>query len=121
MNNTLNTNISNIDELYFDYDKLKLETNEVRSYDVIDLRADATGGYARVSTDSKESDWVVPSGWELIDFETQILSQAGDRDHTITRTTNGIYAKVWAKGHPRGAANNRSYIHIKVTVKIKQI
>lgn len=114
-------NITSIDELYFDCDKPKPKKDEIRSYVAIDLRADATGGWGSTDTDSKEADWTTPSGWDLINFTTQILEESGDRRQNVTKTTNGIHASVWAKGHPKGEANNRSYIHITVTVEIKKL
>lgn len=121
MYNNFATNIYNLDELYFNCEKPKAKQGETQTYAVIDSRADATGGWGSTDTDSKAASWSIPPGWELTDFKTDILEQAGDRSHSVTKTSTGIEATVWAKGHPKGEANNRSYIHITVTVTITKI
>ena len=84
---------------------------------VISLRADATGGYFKTATDDKSQDYVAPSGKTIANYETKVISQAGDHSHNVSLISNtSIHADVHAKGHPRGEANNHSWIEIEVWV-----
>ena len=84
---------------------------------VIQVRAEATGGYFHGSTDDQGRDWAAPSGKTIASYE--VLSQGGDRNYNVSLTSNtSIHAEVHAKGHPRGDAQNHSWIEIQVWVTL---
>jgi hypothetical protein len=86
---------------------------------VIQVRAEATGGYFHSASDDQGRDWTAPDGKTIAHYEVKILSQGGDRNYNVSLTSNtSIHAEVHAKGHPRGDAQNHSWIEIQVWVTL---
>lgn len=89
------------------------------SLNVIQLRADATGGFGRTAKDDKSTDWTVPAGQKIDSYEVKILTQSGDRNYIVALNGDtSVHAEVHAKGHPKGEAHNHSYIEIQVWVVV---
>lgn len=108
-----------LDSLYLN--RFIFNENELTST-VIELRSQAKGGYTKTDTDHKDAEWFAPNGWKIIKYETVILSKAGDHKHEVKQISDtGIYASVWAKGHPKGEAQNNSYIEIKIVATIQKM
>ncbi|GEM_PF-6043660 len=114
-----NIKLVGFDHLYLEREDYSFASEEERTSTVIELRADAKGGLFKTSTDKKNAEWYAPSGWKIKEFKNNILAEAGDRDQQVKQIGDtGISAEIWAKGHPKGEANNRSFIEISVEATI---
>ncbi|MCY9762138.1 hypothetical protein M5X06_26440 [Paenibacillus alvei] len=102
--------------------KQALYTNEDGdTFTVIRLRADATGGYFETKVDEKSNFWEAPSELKIVDHEAKDLEHGGDYRYNVTQVDDHrIDASVWAKGHPKGEANNHSWIEIEVVVTVEK-
>jgi hypothetical protein len=111
--------IGKVTEVSEPQEQLLTRFEDGTSMAVIQVRADATGGYAQTSSDNQDRDWSAPPGQRIANYEVKILDQSGDRDYDVSLTgDSGVHAHVHAKGHPRGEANNHSYIEIQVWVTL---
>ncbi|NOL37409.1 MULTISPECIES: hypothetical protein [Bacillus] len=95
-------------------------TESGKSFTVIRLRADATGGYFETKTDEKSANWEAPADLKIISHDVKEIDHGGDYRQNVYLTGDSrLDANVWAKGHARGEANNHSWIEIEVIVTVE--
>lgn len=102
------------------YQQSLFTTATGETFTVINLRADATGGYFKTNIDEKSAFWEAPMELKIISYEAKDIDHGGDYKYNISEhSDNRIDAAVWAKGHPKGERNNHSWIEIEVLVVVE--